>query len=59
MIFMKKSKDKKDNSCETPVEKHDTAAWANIEEVKDISHVSIPNQSEVRNAKDWVDSNEK
>lgn len=43
----------------TPVEKHTTAAWANIEKTKDLSNVAIPNEIEVLNAKQWVDKNEK
>ncbi len=42
-----------------PIERHDTAAWANIKKLKEISKVSIPNEFEVENAKDWVDSNQK
>jgi hypothetical protein len=49
----------KNCSFETPIEKHETAAWANIEETKPVSNVTIPSESETRNAKDWVDSNEK
>ena len=48
-------------SCgfKTPIEKHDTAAWANIAKTKPVSNVPIPSNTETRNAKDWVDSNEK
>ncbi|KZL93481.1 CDIF630_02480 family spore surface protein [Clostridium magnum] len=46
-------------SFETPIEKHETASWANIEETKPVSNVSIPSENETRNAKDYVDSNEK
>lgn len=42
-----------------PIEKHDTAAWANISKVKPVTNVSIPNEQETRNAKDWVDANQK
>lgn len=42
-----------------PIEKHDTAAWANIESMKPICNVSIPSEVEVRNAKEWVDTNQK
>ncbi|KPU43666.1 hypothetical protein OXPF_31080 [Oxobacter pfennigii] len=52
---MSKNKNKKT----VPVETHDTAAWANIAEQKPVSNVSIPNKSQVENAKEWVDSNEK
>lgn len=43
----------------TPIEKHETAAWANVEELKPISNVSIPSESQVINAKEFVDENEK
>ncbi len=49
----------KDYSMKTPIEKHETAAWADIESQKDISNVSIPSNKSVRDAKDWVDSNQK
>jgi hypothetical protein len=42
-----------------PVEQHDTAAWANVSEVKPESKVNIPDEVQVRNAKEYVDSNEK
>lgn len=42
-----------------PIEKHDTAAWANIEELKSHSKVTIPSDFQVRNAKDHVDANKK
>ena len=42
-----------------PIEKHTTAAWANIEKTKEISNVAIPSESEVENAKEWVDRNQK
>jgi hypothetical protein len=42
-----------------PIEKHDTAAWANIERTKPVSNVTIPSEIHVRNAKEWVDTNEK
>lgn len=42
-----------------PIEKHDTAAWADIESVKPGSKVTIPSEANVKNAKDYVDSNQK
>lgn len=42
-----------------PIERHDTAAWANIEKLKSVSNVSVPDDEQVRNAKEYVDSNEK
>ncbi|URZ04371.1 CDIF630_02480 family spore surface protein [Clostridium felsineum] len=52
-------KDKIQNERRTPIEKHDTAAWANIDEEKPVSKVSIPSNFDVDNAKDYVDSNQK
>lgn len=48
-------------SCgfKTPIEKHETASWANISKTKSVSKVTIPSNTETRNAKDWVDINEK
>ena len=42
-----------------PIEKHNTAAWANIESTKPISNVTIPGEIQVRNAKEHVDTNQK
>lgn len=42
-----------------PIEEHKTAAWANIESLKPVSNVSVPSETEVRNAKEYVDTNEK
>jgi hypothetical protein len=42
-----------------PIEKHDTAAWANIESLKPVTNVNLPSEIEVRNAKEYVDTNEK
>lgn len=44
---------------EVPIEKHSTASWANISKSLPITNVSVPKESEVKNAKDWVDTNEK
>jgi len=41
------------------IENHITAAWANIEDLKPESRVSIPSETEVRNAKEYVDTNQK
>lgn len=49
----------KEKSMDTPVEKHDTAAWANIESVKKVSRVVRPSELQADNAKEYVDSNEK
>ncbi|MDF2884771.1 MAG: hypothetical protein K0R54_5341 [Clostridiaceae bacterium] len=55
---MVKNTDKK-NLNNQPIEKHNTAAWADVDETKEISNVTIPSEDEVKNAKDWVDANEK
>ncbi|WP_190285333.1 DUF3787 domain-containing protein [Clostridium sp. JN-1] len=49
----------KDSSMESPIEKHDTAAWANIHKSKPVSNVPVPSEFDVKNAKEYVDSNEK
>ena len=42
-----------------PIEKHDTAAWANIEDMKPVTRVHLPSEEEVKNAKEYVDTNQK
>lgn len=42
-----------------PIEKHNTAAWANIGSTKPLSNVTIPDEIQVRNAKEFVDTNQK
>ncbi|QUH24501.1 CDIF630_02480 family spore surface protein [Serpentinicella alkaliphila] len=42
-----------------PIENHDTAAWANTSEMKAVSQVNIPDEIQVRNAKEYVDTNQK
>jgi len=49
----------KESIKQRPIEQHTTAAWANTENLKEISNVAIPNEIEVGNAKDWVDTNQK
>ncbi|NLI91188.1 MAG: DUF3787 domain-containing protein [Peptococcaceae bacterium] len=50
---------RKDRFMALPVENHKTAAWIeNWEEVKQESQVLIPTEYDVRNAKEWVDSNQ-
>ncbi len=54
------SKDKfKQKNIATPIENHQTAAWADIKDLKQMSGVYIPSEIEVKNAKEWVDSNQK
>jgi hypothetical protein len=43
----------------TPIEKHETASWANIEDLESTTNVTIPSETQVINAKEYVDSNEK
>lgn len=51
---------RRDNgSFRVPIEKHTTAAWANIVETKPVSTVAVPGRKSVRNAKDYVDANQK
>jgi len=49
----------KEHCMRQPIEKHETAAWANIEKTKPESNVAIPNETEVIYAKEWVEENEK
>lgn len=49
----------KEKNMSMPLENHKTAAWANIEHVKKNSRVPLPSTFEVKNAKEWVDNNEK
>lgn len=50
---------KKEKNMKIPIEKQNTAAWANIERKQPVSNVSIPDFHQVMNAKEWVDSNQK
>lgn len=49
----------KEKNMGKPIEKHVTAAWANIESKKPVSDVTIPSEIQARNAKEYVDTNEK
>ncbi|WHH57635.1 DUF3787 domain-containing protein [Petroclostridium sp. X23] len=49
----------KEHFMQKPIEPHDTAAWANINEMKPVSQVTVPSELEVRNAKEYVDTNQK
>lgn len=55
---MSKNRFKQKNMA-TPIENHETAAWTNIKDLKQVSRVYTPSEIEVRNAKEWVDSNHK
>ena len=56
---MSDQKNTKERLMLRPIEQHITAAWANIEKIKEISNVAIPSEIEVGNAKEWVDTNQK
>jgi hypothetical protein len=49
----------KEKRMETPVENHSSAAWANTNKLKPVSKVNIPDTVQVRNAKEYVDTNQK
>lgn len=49
----------KERFFSTPVERHETAAWANIETTKPISQVAVPSDFHTGEAKDWVEENQK
>jgi hypothetical protein len=49
----------KEKNMAIPIENHNTAAWSNIEKTKPVSNVTIPSEVQVRNAKEYVDTNEK
>jgi hypothetical protein len=42
-----------------PIENHCTAAWADAENIKPDSKVNLPNETQIRNAKEYVDTNQK
>lgn len=52
-------KNNKEKSTTKPIENHDTAAWANRGDLKPVSKVNIPDEYQIRNAKEYVDQNEK
>ena len=47
------------NKLKHPIENHKSAAWANIETAKPVSNVAEPSELQVKNAKDFVEDNEK
>ena len=49
----------KQTFMDMPIEKHDTAAWADLEEMKAVSQVNLPSEENIRNAKEFVDTNQK
>ncbi|MCX8131502.1 MAG: DUF3787 domain-containing protein [Clostridia bacterium] len=49
----------KEKHMRIPVENNSTAAWANVNEIKPVSKVNIPDEVQIRNAKEYVDTNQK
>lgn len=49
----------KEKNLSIPIENQRTAAWANIEKMKKVSKVPIPSDVQVKNAKEYVDTNQK
>ena len=58
MFNMAKNK-YKEKFMAKPVENHDTAAWANQSAFKAVSKVYLPNEEQIINAKEYVDTNQK
>ena len=53
------SRKSKDHSLAFPIENHKTAAWiANWKNVEPESQIVTPSETDVQNAKDWVDTNQ-
>lgn len=42
-----------------PIERHSTAAWANISQEMETSKVSLPSRQDVEFAREWVNKNQK
>lgn len=55
---MAKNRFKEKNMART-IENHVSAAWANIDDLKPVSRVAIPSEIQVKNAKEYVDTNQK
>lgn len=49
----------KEKHMQKPIENHDTAAWANTNDKLNQSEVNVPDEKQVKNAKEYVDSNQK
>jgi len=49
----------KDRFVGMPAERHNTAAWADIKDTKPVSNVPVPDESGIKNSKEWVEINEK
>lgn len=50
---------RKEVFMQKPIERHDTASWADVEKNKPVSKVLVPKEIGVLNAKEYVDENEK
>ena len=50
---------KKEKYLQKPIEKHDTASWADIQRNKTVSRVLVPKEEGVINSKEYVDMNQK
>jgi len=50
---------KKKNFATEPIENHKTAAWADAENTSKITKINEPRETQVKNAKEYVDENEK
>jgi hypothetical protein len=49
----------KEKHMAVPIENYATAPLSNRERLQPRTGVNLPNESELRNAKDWVDANQK
>jgi hypothetical protein len=49
----------KETFLQKPIERHDTASWANTRKNKPVSRVLVPKEDGVINSKEYVDMNEK
>lgn len=50
---------RKETFLQKPIERHDTASWADADKNKRVSKVLVPKEDGVINAKEYVDMNEK
>lgn len=53
------TKFKQDRCSKKPIEKHNTAAWADIEATEELSNVTVPSREQVKSARDYVNENQK
>ncbi len=49
----------KEKFLQKPIEKHDTASWADVQRIKPISRVLVPKEEGVIDSKEYVDMNQK